>query len=308
MENKIPPYLLETGLEQFELPDIKRAKLSFLDKTILNSAGTIKSIYLQAENAANDNVIQRINPHVKLVSLIFFVTVISVISNPASQIIIEIFIILLFFLARLKVFQVYRKIFFIAFIFGFLVVSPASLNIITPGKIIFNLVSFHKASHFLIYSIPQNIGFTENGFHIVALVFLRVLNSISFSLLIIFTTPFPAFIKSFKIIGVPDTFLMIISLAYKYIFILSRTIEETYFALKSRLSGNIKSRSIRKLVSGRIYFIFKRSAIVYENTYNAMVSRGYHGKVKLYSQNNFTFMDLVALVIIVAFGIVIILF
>jgi cobalt/nickel transport system permease protein len=186
------------------------------------------------------------------------------------------------------------------------VILPASLNIITPGKIIFNLITFTKPSHFWIYNIPQNIGFTDNGFQVVLLVFLRVINSVSFALLIVFTTPFSAFIKSFKIIGIPDTFLMIISLAYKYIFILSRTIEVTYFALKSRLSGNIKSSSIRNLISGRIFFIFRRSVIIYESTYFAMVSRGYHGKVKLYSQNKFTFLDLAALLIIVASGIVLI--
>ncbi len=225
-----------------------------------------------------------------------------------TQVLITAFIFLLYLIARLKVFQVYRKIFFLAFIFGFLVVLPASLNVITPGKIIFNLITFDKPSHFWIYDIPQNIGFTENGFQVVSLVFLRVLNSVSFALLIVFTTPFPSFIKSFKIIGVPDTFLMIISLAYKYIFILSRTIEETYFALKSRLAGNIKSRNIRKLISGRIFFIFKKSMIIYENTYFAMVSRGYNGKVKLHSQYHFTFVDFVSLIIIVASGIVIIIF
>jgi cobalt/nickel transport system permease protein len=203
---------------------------------------------------------------------------------------------------------VYRKIFLLAFIFGLLVVLPASLNVITPGKIIFNIITFNKPSHFLIYNIPQNIGVTINGLNVVTLVFLRVLNSISFALLVVFTTPFPSFIKSFKMIGVPDTFLMIISLAYKYIFILSRTIEETYFAFKSRLSGNVKSDSIRRLIGGRIFFIFKRSMIIYQSTYDAMVSRGYTGKVILHSQNHFSFKDFVVLVIIVCSGIVFILF
>jgi ribosomal protein S17E len=62
---------------------------------------------------------------------------------------------------------------------------------------------------------------------------------------------------------------MIISLAYKYIYILSRTIEETYFALKSRLAGNVKSKNIRNLISGWIFFILKKSRIIYENTYLA---------------------------------------
>ena len=308
MENKIPPYLIEIVDSQVNPAKIKRANLSFLDKTIINSSKAVKSIYLQAENAARNNFIQKINPNVKLFSLIYMAIVISVVSNLVTQIVITIFIFLIYIIARSKLFEVYKKIFFLAFIFGFLVVLPASLNVITPGKIIFNIISFNKPSHFLIYNIPQNIGFTINGLQVVSIVFLRVFNSVSFALLVVYTTPFPSFIKSFKMIGVPDTFLMIISLAYKYIFILSRTIEETYFAFKSRLSGNIKSSSIRRLIGGRIFFIFKRSMIIYQDTYHAMVSRGYRGKVVLHSQNHFTFKDVVVLMIIVISGIVFILF
>jgi cobalt/nickel transport system permease protein len=305
MENRIPPYLLQALPELYEMAKVKRTNLSFLDKTIINSAKAVKSIYLQSENASRENLLQKVNPHIKLISLIYIAVVISVVNSLYAQLIISGFVFLLCILARLGILQVYRKIFFLAFIFGFLVVLPASLNIITPGKIIFNIIKFNRPSHLWIYNIPQNIGFTENGIQVVSLLFLRVLNSVSFAMLIVFTTPFPSFIKSFKIIGIPDTFLMIISLAYKFIFILSRTIEETYFALKSRLSGNIKSNSIRRLVSGRIFFIFKRSVIVYENTYYAMVSRGYNGKVKLHSKNHFTIGDFIAVVIIVAVGLVI---
>ena len=308
MENKIPLYLIEIGDNQVNPSKIKRVNLSFLDKTIINSSKAVKSIYLQAENATRDNFIHEINPKVKFISLIYMAIVISVVSNLVTQVFITAFIFSLYVIARLKIFGVYKKIFFLAFIFGFLVVLPASLNVITPGKIIFNIISFNKPSHFLIYNIPQNIGFTINGLQVVSIVFLRVFNSVSFALLVVYTTPFPSFIKSFKMIGVPDTFLMIISLAYKYIFILSRTIEETYFAFKSRLSGNIKSSSIRRLIGGRIFFIFKRSMIIYQDTYHAMVSRGYRGKVVLHSQNHFTFKDVVVLMIIVISGIVFILF
>jgi len=307
MKSRIPSYLLQSGYDQYLQENVKRPKLSFLDRTILNSAKAIKTVYIQAENGAKESFIQKINPHVKLVSLIYLAIVISVVNVLTSQILITSFILLLFIIARLNVFQVYRKIFILAFIFGFLVVFPASLNVITPGKIIFNLFTFDKSSQFWIYNIPEKIGFTGNGIKVVSLVFLRVLNSVSIALLVVYTTPFPSFIKSFKIIGVPDTFLMIISLAYKYIFILSRTIEETYFALKSRLSGNIKSGSLRKLIGGRIFFIFKKSMIIYENTYYAMVSRGYSGKVKLHSQHHFTIKEIIAIVIIVALGILVIL-
>jgi cobalt/nickel transport system permease protein len=308
MENKIPPYLIKVAGDQYNLAKIKRAELSFLDKTLLNTSKAVKSIYLQAENAAIDNFIQNISPNVKLISLIYMPVVISFVSNPATQLLTTALIFLLYVISGLKIFEVYMKIFILAVIFGLLVVLPASLNVITPGEIIFNVIKFNKPSHFLIYNIPQNIGITADGIRVVSLVFLRVFNSISFALLVVFTTPFPSLIKSLKLIGVPDTFLMIITLAYKYIFILSRTIEETYFAFKSRLSGNIKSRYIRGLIGGRIFFIFKRSMIIYQGTYNAMVSRGYNGKVILHFKNRFSIKDFIVLLIVVLTGMALILF
>ncbi len=308
MENKIPPYLLQNVPPQYGPGKIKKTRLSFLDKTLLSSARVVKSIYLQEENAAKDNFIQKINPYIKLFLLIYIVVVLSFVNNLDAQAVTSFVIFIFYITARLRALHVYKRAFVLAFIFGFIVVLPASLNIVTPGEIIFNLIRFNKPSHFWIYNIPQNIGFTENGIKVVLLVFLRVLNSVSVALLIVFTTPFPAFIKSFKLLGIPDTFLMVISLAYKYIFILSRTIEEMYLALKSRLSGNIKNKNLRNLVSGRIFFIFKRSTVIYENTYYAMISRGYRGKMKLHSHYHISYRDIISLVVVLTLGIIILLF
>jgi cobalt ECF transporter T component CbiQ len=303
MANKIPPYLLHN--EEISLSLIKsgKSKLSFVDRTILSSARTLKTIYVQAENAGRNNLIQKIHPHIKFLSLIYLAVVISIVQNLNAQVLISAFIFLLYVFAGIRIFQVYKRILFIVFLFGFLVIIPASLNIITPGEIIFELLSFSKASHFWIYTIPHTIGITKNGLHVVSLVCLRLLNTVSFSMLIVYTTSFPAFIKSFKIIGVPDTFLMIISLSYKYIFILSRTIEEVYFAIKSKLFGSINSENIRTLVSGRVFYIFRRSMIIYENTYFAMVSRAYTGTIILHSAKRLRYMDFLILLIVIIFGI-----
>ena len=308
MENKLPMYLRHTGEEHPGLSKTKQVQLSFLNRTIVNAGGAIKSIYFQAENSTHENILHRIHPSVKLISLIYLEIVISIVRHPAAQLATTLFIFFLFILSGLKVIQVYRKIFLLVFIFGFLIMLPATLNVISPGRIIFNLVTLQAPLNFWIYHIPRQIGITAEGLRVMSLVFLRALNSVAFAMLIVYTTSFPAFVKSFKILGVPDTFLMIISLAYKYIFILSRTIEETFFALKSRLIGNLQNKSIRKLVGRLIFNIFKKSMATYENTWYAMVSRGYRGKVILHSQKQVVLKDVVALLIIVALGIGLVLF
>ena len=57
---------------------------------------------MQAENATRENFIQKINPHVKLISLIYFVIVISIVNNLKTQIFITAFIFSLFLIARIK--------------------------------------------------------------------------------------------------------------------------------------------------------------------------------------------------------------
>src|SRR5665811_486411 len=107
MKSKIPSYLRNQEQTQYELVKVKRAKLSFLDSTILNSANAIKSVYLQAESGAKENFLQKINPHVKLISLIYLAIVISVVSNLQSQIFISVFVFSLYITGRFKVIQVY---------------------------------------------------------------------------------------------------------------------------------------------------------------------------------------------------------
>lgn len=306
MNNNIPAFLLRNESTDAGLSSVKRASVSFIDRTLQGVAFTVKNIYLQAENAEGKTFIYRINPYIKFISLLYMAVVLSITTSIKGQLIATAFIVCLYFLSGMKVFNVYKKILTAALVFGFIVALPASLNVITKGKIILPLVNFRESSHFWVYNIPKTIGVTETGVQVVSLIFLRILNTVAFTLLIVFTTPLASLIKSFKVIAVPDTFLLIITLAYKYIFILSRTIEETYLSLKSRLAGSIKNKNIHDIIGSRVFFIFKRSRRVYENTWLAMSSRGYTGKVKLYSNLHFTFSDFVALAIIISLGVILV--
>ncbi len=199
----------------------------------------------------------------------------------------------------------YKKILFLSLVFGLLIFLPASLNVITPGKIVFKIATFNSSSHFWIYEIPQVIGVTDNGIHVVELLFLRVLNSISLAMFFLYSSSFPQLLKGFKIFFVPDTFLMIVSLAYKFIFILSMSIEETYFAIKSRLAGNIQSKNVQDIISGRVFYVFKKARNNYENTYAAMISKGYNGKVNFQNEKKIKAVDLYFLLGMLVVGIVI---
>jgi len=111
---------------------------------------------------------------------------------------------------------------------------------------------------------------------------LRVLNSLSISFLILYTTPFPEIIKALKVLKVPDTFLIIISLAYKYIFIFARIVADMHLAKKSRLAGEVNRSDARNWVAGRIAFIFRKTQLKCDDVFKAMIGRGFSGEIKLY--------------------------
>ena len=186
-----------------------------------------------------------------------------------------VFVFMLVVISRLDIFGFYKRVLFLGFIFGFLVALPSALNIITQGEIILPLLHFSRPYSFWVYHLPAEVGFTREGLYGVAMLTLRVTNSLSLSFFILCTTTFPEIIKALKVLKIADGFLMIITLSYKYIFIFARTAEDMHLAKKSRMVRQVKNNEERKWVAGRIAFIFKRTRLRCEEIYKGMVCRGF---------------------------------
>src|SRR5208283_3444789 len=106
-------------------------------------------------------------------------------------------------------------------------------------------------------------------------------------LLVISTTTFPSLVKALKVLRVPDVFLMILTLTYKYIFIFAGTIEDMYLAKRSRLVGRANGVEGRIWVAGRIAFIFKKTQLRCEEVFKAMLSRGFSDDIRFYDSRLF---------------------
>jgi energy-coupling factor transporter transmembrane protein EcfT len=144
------------------------------------------------------------------------------------------------------------------------------------------VITFSKPYDFWVYHIPQVIGITHEGISVVAMLTLRVLNSLSISFLILYTTPFSEIVKALKVLKVPDVFLIIISLAYKYIFIFAHIVSDMHLAKKSRLAGAVNRAQVRGWIAGRVAFIFRKTQLKCDEVFKAMAGRGFSGEIKLY--------------------------
>jgi cobalt ECF transporter T component CbiQ len=256
--------------------------MSFIDKGITRLGRVIKTGYVQWEFTSKDGFFQRIDPRIKVLFLVFFIVVVSLKRAITPEVMIFVFIFILATVSRLNLLFFYSRVFLLGLIFGFLIAFPSAFNIITKGEIILPLIQLSKPYDFWIYHIPETIGITKEGMSGVIMLTLRVVNSVSLSLLVLYTTSFPEIIKALKVFKVPDVILMIITLTYKYIFIFARTIEDMHLAKKSRMVA-VTDVEARKWVAGRIAFMFRKTQQRYEDVFKAMRGRGFSDTIKLYS-------------------------
>jgi cobalt/nickel transport system permease protein len=157
---------------------------------------------------------------------------------------------------------------------------------------------------FWIYHIPQQIGLTKQGINAVMMLCLRMMNSLTFSLLVIYTTPFHRIMKALKVFRVPNTFLFVITLSYKYIFIFAKTVENMYLARKSRLVGMIRNDEARIWAAGRIAHMFRKTLSRYEEVYTAMMARGFTEEVKLSAFGDLTVVNRISCGVFFLIGLV----
>ncbi len=282
MANEIPSFLLDRPIPSLANRDSGRIKVSFVEKGINHLAGVIKRGYIDSALFPKNGFFQKIDPRIKIFFLIFFITIVSLKKDILSELYVSVFVFILVLLSRLKLASFYRRVLLFGFIFGFMIALPSAFNFITKGKILLPVITLAKPYDFWIYHVPATIGITKEGMLGVAMLTVRVMNSLSLSFLVLYTTPFLELVKALKVLKVPDTFLIIISLCYKYIFIFSKTIEDMYLAKRARMLREDDAKKAREWTAGRLAMIFRRTQLRGEEVFRAMIGRGFSDSIKLY--------------------------
>jgi cobalt/nickel transport system permease protein len=294
MKSKVPSFLLERPSSDSFIQGRGNLKISFIEKGIHHLTEVIKTGYVQWETSSRDNFFQKIDARIKVLFLLFYVIIVSVKKNIPSEVLIGTFVFVLTLLSRLDIFNLYKRVLFFAFLFGFLIALPSALNVITKGEIIVPLLHLSRAYRFWIYQIPKEIGLTREGVYGVLMLTSRVMNSLALSFFVLHTTSFTEIIKALKVLKVPDTFLMIVILSYKYVFIFAKTIEEMYLAKKSRLAVKVSNAEARRWIAGRLAFMFKKSRQRCEEIFKAMLGRGFSNNIKFYGVKKLQTRDWIA--------------
>jgi cobalt/nickel transport system permease protein len=287
-----PEWLLrsEVGLCPCGCVGVRR-KGSFVEKTLSGTAGLLRQVMFSEDVAGRQGALQRLDPRVKAIGLLVLLVAVGLVHHVTVLIGAYAFTLVLAAISGLPLGFFIKRVWLFVPIFTGIVVLPATLSIVTPGHVVLTLWHWHGT--------PQ--GFTAQGLTTAALVVCRVATSVSLVVLLTLTTPWTRLLAALRALGIPRIFILIIGMAYRYIFLLLATVTEMYEARKARtVSATAHDRSARRFLAASAGALFGKAHHLSEEVHMAMIARGYRGNARTLQTFRLAAVDGLAAVVVVA--------
>lgn len=220
---------------------------------------------------SRNSLLHALDPRVKVLLTVLFIVCTSLLPDGAWAAFAAswLFVWLVTFLGRLTVAFVVRRS-FIALPFA---LAAVTLLFTVPGPA---LVSWQLGGRTLTISEPGLVRFAS--------VMARSWLSVQMAILLTASTPFPDLMHALRHLRVPHVLIAIIGFMYRYLFVLADEARRLLRAREARsakpAAGGGGSLLWRAGVTGNMVgTLFVRSMERSERVYNAMVARGYRGRL-----------------------------
>jgi cobalt/nickel transport system permease protein len=142
---------------------------------------------------------------------------------------------------------------------------------------------------------PFTLALSQPGVAGAVLFVTRVGVSVSLAVLLVMTTPWADLLKSLRAIHVPQIFVLILSMTYRYIFLFLHTMNGLFLARKSRIVARTSGGEQRRWIAGSMGNLTSRSFKMSNDVYAAMMARGFTGEMRSWSDYRMTAPDWLAL-------------
>lgn len=235
----------------------------FIERSMGSALAFFRQALFAEETASLPGLLQSLDPRIKAVTLLTFLLLTLVTRCLSILILIYMLCLCLAVLSRIPLGSFLLRTWIFIPLFSLLIAVPALFSFVSPGKPIWS---------------AGFLCITEQGMRAVCFFIGRVITSVSLTVLLGMTTRHFELLKALRAFGVPQVFVMVLGISYRYIYLFVEIVENTYRAVKSRVGSNVHYRKGQHLVTWNMAYLWKRSYQLNEQVYHAMLSRGFRGE------------------------------
>jgi cobalt/nickel transport system permease protein len=277
-----------------------RSKKSIVERTIgVFSSFFDESSYIEGY-ARKKGLLQFVDARFKLVGMLWLVVCVILVGRVEWILAILGVGVLLAVASKVRFVYYLKRVWLFAPLFTFIIAIPAMF--LVPGEPLFVLLGKGQAVGPLVS--PWTISLTVPGVQSVVLFVLRTGAAVSLVILLALTTPWTDLLASLQSLKIPPALVMILSMTYRYVFVLVGIAQDMSMALKSRTLKPERNRDVRKWLGATIGVLFRRSMNMSELVNLSMVSRGYDGRVRTVTRFHAQPFDWAFLAFLIGIGVV----
>jgi cobalt/nickel transport system permease protein len=247
------------------IPGGRRSRRSFAHKAAASIGRAAMEVIENEEIARRPGLLQRLDPRVKLLTLLLFAVTASLVHSAGVLLALVGLTLTLAAASRVSVTSFASKVWSSAGLLVLLLALPATTQLITPGHVVVPLGA---------------VSLTAPGLWAAATLVTRVVAASGLALLMIWTMRWTDLLAALTALRMPDVIVATLAMAQKQIVTLLRTVEQTHLARESRTLTGGSAAENRSWVIGRMAFVVRKSVKTADDVYDAMLARGFDGSVR----------------------------
>jgi cobalt/nickel transport system permease protein len=244
--------------------------IGWLEHSLAGIAESIERSVFTEELARKPGWLQRVDPRAKVV--MFVIAVIAASASTSLGVLIALYLVILAaaFASRLPFDFFVKRVWLGIPFFAGIVIIPSIFFAAGPRLFDVGLG-------------PVHLGVSATGLWSAVVFVARVGVSVSLAVLLVLTTPWADVLKSLHALKVPQVFILVLSMTYRYIFLFLHTLNGMFEARKSRVVARLGGGEDRRWITRSMGALMSRSFKMSNDVYAAMLARGFTGEIRTYS-------------------------
>jgi cobalt/nickel transport system permease protein len=228
--------------------------------------------------ASRPGLLQETDPRVKTAGLLGLLLTASFLQNWYMILALYALTLAMAMVSSISLWFFIKRVWLFVPIFTGIIVLPTLFNIFRPGDTLWTIWDFGREVTIGPWSLGTSIAITSQGLKGAVVLILRVATSVSLAVLLTLTTHWADLLKALRVFRVPRIFVLILSMAYRYIFLILGMATDMFTARTSRMVGSSSPKEDRRFIASSMATLMGKSHALSEEVYSAMISRGYTGE------------------------------